>query len=80
MGNYLCSRSNSMDEKFDQRTTIKVSGVSKLLNDQITKIFQSKKNKADISGDVQRVYVCPDAKDYVLVEFAEKIKGTAKVI
>ena len=64
-----------MDKDFDEKKTIKVSGVSKLLKDQITKEFQSKKNSAEVSGDVTRLYVCPDGKDYVLVEFGRDLKG-----
>ncbi|XP_028398975.1 uncharacterized protein LOC114522484 [Dendronephthya gigantea] len=64
----------SISMNFDKYATIKISGVSRFLKDQITKKFLSKKNSTGISGDVKRLYVCPGGRDYVLLEFRKEPK------
>lgn len=63
-----------MDDRtsFDEKKTVKVSGVSQLLRDQLTKAFQSEGNSTRFFDDVNRLYVCPNGQDYVVVEFAMK--------
>ena len=57
----------------DKNRTVKVSGISQHLRDELTKAFQSKNSGYD--EDVNRVHVCPKGQDHVLVEFADDIKG-----
>ena len=61
------------DRHFDEKKTVKVSGVSQLLRDQIEKEFQTHGNTANFSDDVSKLHVCPDGEDYVLVEFSKEI-------
>ncbi|CAB4025207.1 E3 ubiquitin- ligase TRIM71-like [Paramuricea clavata] len=65
---------------FDEKKTVKVSGVSQLLRDQIEKEFQAKGNSTGYSDDVNKLYVCPNGKDYVLVELEKDIPVGWKVI
>ena len=63
------------DRIFDVKKTLKVSGVSQLLRDQIEQGFQKFGNTARYTDDVNKLYVCPDGQDYVLVEFCRDIPG-----
>ena len=56
---------------FEEDRTIKVSGISELAKDVLTKHFQSESNSG-LRGDVKTVYVCPDNKDYALIEFTDQ--------
>ena len=60
---------------FNEKKTVKVSGVSQLLRDLIEKEFQTKGNSTSYHGDVNKLYVCPNGKDHVLVEFERDISG-----
>ena len=60
---------------FDERKAVKVSGVSQLLRDLIEKEFHTRRNSAKYSDDVNKLYVCPDGQDCVLVEFRQDIPG-----
>ena len=60
---------------FNEKKTVKVSGVSQLLRDQIEKVFQTKGNSTGYNGDVNKLHVCPNGKDHVLVEFVRDISG-----
>ena len=60
--------------KFDEKKTLRISGVSELLHDEIVKALQGT-NSTGFTGDVERIYVCPGGEDYVLVEFYENIPG-----
>ena len=65
-----------MDESqtgFNINKTLKVTGVSKLLLDQLIKEFQSKGNSTGFHDDVNKLYVCPQGHDYVLVEFVNDL-------
>ncbi len=62
-----------MDREFDEKKTVKVSGISQLLRDQFTREFQTNKNSTGYDDDVNKLYICPDGEDYVLVEFAKDI-------
>ena len=64
-----------MDEKFDEKKTIKVSGISQLLREQLTKELQKNKNSIKYKDDVNKLHVCPKGKDYVLVEFVNDIQS-----
>ena len=75
MGNIDCSKLNIMDEKFDEKKTIKVSGISQLLREQLTKELQKKKNSIKYKDDVNKLHVCPKGNDYVLVEFVNDIQS-----
>ena len=68
------------DRVFDEEKTVKVSGVSQLLRDLIEKEFQRRRNTAEYNDDVNKVYVCPDGQDYVLVEFSRNIPGNFQAI
>ena len=63
-----------MDEKFDEKKTIKVSGISQLLREQLT-IELQKENSIMYKDDVNKLHVCPKGKDYVLVEFVNDIQS-----
>ena len=65
---------------FDEKETVKVSGVSQLLRDQIVREFQTKGNSTGYNDDVNKVHVCPNGKDHVLVEFVNDIPGNFEVI
>ena len=73
----LCEKPTIMDDHqdfaFASSKTLKVSGVSKLLQDQLTKEFQRKGNSTRFHDDVNRLYVCPQGHDYVLVEFVKDL-------
>ena len=70
----LCQKPTIMSEDgFNRNKTLKVSGVSKLLQDQLTKEFQRKGNSTRFHDDVNRLYVCPQGHDYVLVEFVKDL-------
>jgi hypothetical protein len=60
---------------FDEKKTVKVSGVSQLLRDQIEKKLQTKGNSTGYNADVNKLHVCPNGKDYILVEFVKDIPG-----
>ena len=62
-----------MDREFDEKKTVKVSGISQLLRDQFAREFQTKRNSTGYKDDVNRLHICPNGKDYVLVEFAKDI-------
>ena len=59
---------------FDRKKTVVVSGVSKLLRDQLTKEFQ-RGNSTGFREDVNQLHVCPKGQDHVLVEFGKEVKG-----
>ena len=59
---------------FDKNKTLIVSGVSKLLHDEIAKALQQA-NSTGFRGNVERIFVCPGGKDHALVEFNENIPG-----
>jgi hypothetical protein len=65
---------NKDTTSFDEKRTVKVSGVSQLLRDQIEKEFQRKGNSTGYNDDVNKLLVCPNG-DYVLVEFEKDIPG-----
>ena len=54
-----------MDESnsFDVKKTLKVSGVSKLLRNQLRKPFEKKGNSTRFHKEVNRLYVCPQGQD-----------------
>jgi hypothetical protein len=62
-----------MDREFDEKKTVKVSGISQLLRDQFAREFQTEKNSTGYKDDVNKLYICPDGEDCVLVEFAKDI-------
>ena len=66
--------------RFDIKKTVKVSGVSKLLRDQIVKKLQARGNSIGYNDDVNKLLVCPNAKDHVLVEFGRDIPGNFQVV
>ena len=53
--------------------TLKVTGVSKLLRDQLIKEFQRKGNSTGFHNDVNKLYVCQQGNDYALVEFVNDL-------
>ena len=61
--------------EFDEKKTIKVSGISQHLQDQLTKEFQKESNSTEYMDDVNRVNVCPGGEDHVLIEFVNDIQG-----
>ncbi|XP_028398979.1 uncharacterized protein LOC114522487 [Dendronephthya gigantea] len=67
------------DEHFDEKKTVKVSGVSQLLRDLIEKEFQTEGNTAKFSDDVSKLYVCPGGQDHALVEFSKDIPSRSKM-
>ena len=69
-----CSKDLSIME-FDEKKTIKVSGISQHLQDQLTKEFQKENNSTKYKDDVNKVYVCPGGGDHVLIEFVNDIQG-----
>ena len=65
-----------MDEgsfNLDINKTLKVSGVSRFLKEQLEKEFQKKSNTTGFHDDVNKLYVCPQGQDYVLIEFAKDL-------
>ena len=78
MGSTFCRKVTTMDpafdedKPFDKKKTVRVSGVSHFLLDQITKQFQGN-NSTGYQDDVNRLYICPNGEDHVLVEFANDI-------
>jgi hypothetical protein len=65
---------------FNEKKTFKVSGVSQLLRDQFEKEFQRKGNSTGYNGDVNKLHVCPNGKDHVLVEFVRDISGNFQMV
>ena len=63
------SRRNSLDIN----KTLKVSGLLKLLEDQLEKEFQSTGNSTGFHDDVAHLCVCPKGQDYALVEFVNDL-------
>ena len=60
-------------DSFNINKTLKVSGVSKLVQDQLTREFQRKGNSTGFYDDANKLYVCPQGHDYVLVEFVKDL-------
>ena len=56
---------------FLEDRTIKVTGISMFVKDAFVKYFQGKDNDFGPAWDVEKVFVCPDGKDCVLVEFSK---------
>ena len=85
MGNIFCKKlTMDKDIKFDEKKTVKVSGVSHFLRDQFTKQLQGE-NSTGHHDDVNQLYICPRGEDHILVEFAndipkdKKVKDTLKI-
>jgi hypothetical protein len=65
---------------FNEKKTVKVSGVSQLLRDQFEKEFQTKGNSTGYNDEVNKLHVCPNGKDHVFVEFVRDISGNFQVV
>ncbi|XP_028399002.1 uncharacterized protein LOC114522506 isoform X2 [Dendronephthya gigantea] len=70
-------RYQTMDRHFDEKKTVKISGVSQLLQDLIEKEFQARGNTAKYNDDVMKTHVCPDGEDCVLVEFCNNLPAAS---
>ena len=56
--------------KFAVNRTVKVTGISEFLKNMFVKYFQ-RDNDFGPRRDVEKVFVCPDGNDCILVEFSE---------
>lgn len=71
---WFCQKPTMTDESdFASNKTLKVSGLFKLLEDQLTKEFQRKGNSTGFHDDVNKLYICPQGQDYALVEFVKDL-------
>ena len=59
-----CKKPTMGTRSFDEKKTVKVSGISQLLRDQIVREFQTKGNSIGYNDDVNKLLVGPNGEDY----------------